>query len=554
MADIPRYQPTGSLYADVPRLDFAAPKEQVLGASSLGQSLDRVSEFAFKQAAKDKIAEGEQWAYNNPISKAQIEAAMRGEADIANQLPSKGTYFGDAARKVMAGQLRAELEMSARSELARISAQVDAGLIDNIGELDRTFAGISAAYGKVIAQADTEQANAFRAGFATTSSRVYLSAANKIGQMFNERMQTEATGLIGNTAVIVQKAIESTPDVVELKQVLNLEQSRVLGAASLVKDPKFYDDTRKQHAANVQQAYVSTLSDYAMSADFKQAYGFATDLDVWKAVSTGKMGKYSAVYATLDSATKDKIQTEVFKQIGNMGKLEREQEALLKEKQKGVAMEVRDLFYANKITADEFRSRIMPTGHATAEEIKASYEPQEVKSDPRLLYILTAQIDKYEIGEADIEKHAKARRISWSDANQLAKNLRNRSPEISAATQYIRNGFGNPESLMNNSKRDREISGQVVNQLLAEAEAAKLAGKPFNAMAVAQSLVAQRKSQDDFKAIEAAKKVFGDELGKSGLAYKEDYTEDELRRHPKGLSNDTIKRILRKQKAVTGDQ
>ncbi len=126
---LPTYQPSGLLSQPTPKLDFADLRESERSSQMMAQSLDRLSEFAFKAAAKKAIREGEQWAYNNPISDEQIAAAKRGALDIALEAPKAGTFFGDSARKIQAGQLRSTLELQARSEIARIYQDVESGAI-----------------------------------------------------------------------------------------------------------------------------------------------------------------------------------------------------------------------------------------------------------------------------------------------------------------------------------------------------------------------------------------------------------------------------------------
>ena len=57
MARIPRFQESGLISADVPRLDFANLREEAKGFSSISENLDKISSFAFgkvKEEEKEK--------------------------------------------------------------------------------------------------------------------------------------------------------------------------------------------------------------------------------------------------------------------------------------------------------------------------------------------------------------------------------------------------------------------------------------------------------------------------------------------------------------------
>ncbi len=65
MAELPRYQPTGYLPADVPRLDLANLKESVAATQGINSALDRLAGFAFKEAAERAQREGAQYGVEN---------------------------------------------------------------------------------------------------------------------------------------------------------------------------------------------------------------------------------------------------------------------------------------------------------------------------------------------------------------------------------------------------------------------------------------------------------------------------------------------------------
>ena len=68
MADLPRYQSTGRVYADLPQLDFANVRESFKQSQSLSNQLDRLSNYAFTEVGKTTEKAAEKFALDNPIT------------------------------------------------------------------------------------------------------------------------------------------------------------------------------------------------------------------------------------------------------------------------------------------------------------------------------------------------------------------------------------------------------------------------------------------------------------------------------------------------------
>ena len=118
---LPTYQQSGLLSQPTQRLDFAAERENERTSQMMSQSLDRLSDFAFRAAAKNAQIQGRQWAVENEVKPEQIADALKKGTDLSTFVPSAGTFFGDEARKITAYQLRASLETSARAQMAGIT-------------------------------------------------------------------------------------------------------------------------------------------------------------------------------------------------------------------------------------------------------------------------------------------------------------------------------------------------------------------------------------------------------------------------------------------------
>ena len=115
---------------------FGFLKEQANQLQTITSALDRVSNFAFKRAMEQAEREGLQYGAENQPSLEQVMAAVQRGESPQELFAKPGTVFGDAARKVQAGQLRNELEVVGRRKLADLSAIVDNGNF-NLQEVQR---------------------------------------------------------------------------------------------------------------------------------------------------------------------------------------------------------------------------------------------------------------------------------------------------------------------------------------------------------------------------------------------------------------------------------
>jgi len=106
MADNPRYQPSGIMYADMPNIQFASITEDIKASQSLQNSLDKISEYAYKGAAEKAKAEGLEYGVNNTPTLQQIMLAMENKKPVESLFNNQGGIYGKAAREAQAIQLR----------------------------------------------------------------------------------------------------------------------------------------------------------------------------------------------------------------------------------------------------------------------------------------------------------------------------------------------------------------------------------------------------------------------------------------------------------------
>lgn len=361
---LPTYQQSGLLSQPTQRLDFAAERETERSSLMMAQQLDRLSDFAFKAAAKNAILEGRQWAIENEVTPEQIAEAQKKGTDLSTFIPAAGTYFGDEARKITAYQLRASLETSARAQMAGITEKVELGQITSLKEVQDEMYGIIKGGGKVIGAIDPEVAASYKASVAVAGNAVFQHAAKKIHELNIEGLKYQATKLIEDSPKNISVIIQGTLDPVALKEKLSVEERRVSDMLYMTRDPAFHQKGMAEFKKNVEDAKVSVLSSYLSSTEFDKS-----ESATLAAMRQNNVGKYSAIWSDLDEPTKVSIRAKVQTQFveASMAR-QREKEVKKEEDNKTFVSTYADwLREKNPKKKKELESIMVPLAPSTAE-------------------------------------------------------------------------------------------------------------------------------------------------------------------------------------------
>jgi len=551
---LPTYQPIGLLSQPTQRIDFAGMRESERNSQLLGQSLDRLSEFAFKAAAKQAIREGEQWAYNNPISDDQIARAKKGSLDIAMEMPEAGTYFGDAARKIQGAQLRSTLELTARRDIAKIYEKVEAGEITDISQLDKEFFALQKGNAKVIAKIDPEQANAFQASIATAAHPVYQAGAKKIGELRARYIEELVTNSLVDFDPLLRSIFDEETDPKKIKDQINIHRDRLLGQAVQANNVVTFDHVQKAIDLKIENAYIDRLTNYFSSKEF----GYAAEEDSlvgrFNSVLNGNAGKFQAVWDKMPSELQKKVTDTFYTRESQKQKILQDNNAVREKENKTAALRARNDYYDGTMSADDLIDLLINTNQGTPAEIKAIRKGEDTTlTNDKLIFNLTYRIALNQVGEKEIRKYAEENQLTWKEATRLITSIDNQSKDLSQGILYINRGLGIHDPNQIGMDGEKIKAARLQNILVSEYNAARRSGSPFDIMGRAQALVSTGESANKQKIIDMAKESL--DLGYTSAKVKprDDggmYTKDELQRHPNKLKDDQIKKILRLQDSV----
>jgi hypothetical protein len=537
MAELPRYQQTGLLPSDATRLDFADIKESIGFSKGVQSSLDRMSQFAFKEAAEKAQREGAQYGAENQPGAEQVILAIQEGKSPAELFVKPGTAFGDAARKVQAGQLRTELEVRGRQDLATLSASLEAGPVD-MKDVTVRIKSLTDGFSRALSSVDPEEGLRFRASMATAGNAVYTKAAERTAKIYQEGLQVLAGDSLAATSTILADTLTSEADPVALQKRFDLERSRVFEVAKQTNDPTFIRSTMDAF----DKKRLNAIVDYVTAPEFAP-----TPMAGLRKLEAKEFGKLTNVMQSIDM---DKLRKQYVERAGETATLWKRSSELKASENIDLVNNIKDDIWSGKISGQVGYSRIKALGVTLPdEERKAFLHGDFAGANPETYGGFESAADRGNLGEEAINTYAKSGAISWKQANTLKKIARGNDQDMSRARQFVQNSLGVPDLSMPGFGQEKARVAEINTQLGKEKQEALNAGLPFNSMDRAMELIADKKTVLIGESKKVARESLKKKLEELKIEYREDYTEDTLKRA--GIkSQDDRKRILRITKDI----
>jgi len=540
MAELPRYQPTGYLPADVPRLDFANLKESVAMTQGISAALDRLSSFAFKEAEEKARREGMQWAPENAPTPEQVLAA-KDDPDALQKLFAKpGTVFGDAARKVQAIQLRTELESIGRQKLAELSikSEKEGYTLDQIQQETKSLTN---GYARAISAVDAEEGSRFRASISMVGSSLIATAAKKFENTFVEQRAALVTEHLASTPVTLANHIKTVSDPVELQALINAEFEKVLSVAGSVNKPGFVTEK----AQDFEKIKLNAIIEYAISKDFAP-----TEIDGYRKLINKDYGKLSEVMKKVNI---DKLKTQWLEKTGNIIEANNKTNSLALAVNQDQVNQILEDAYSGKIgSQDAFRKIKALNVTLPDSQMKALLSGEGAGAAPKEFGNYESMTQRGLLGENEINNLAEKGKMSWSQANKLKQQARNPDPQMRDASTYGRSAVGAPGEMTFGFGYEKGRNERLQGQLRLQKYEALQTGKPFDPMQVMIELVKKDNATEEHKKYELELKDFKDRLERQRIKFEEHriYTKEDL----KDLGKREIEILLDMQSKLKRDK
>jgi hypothetical protein len=520
MATLPLYQPTGYLPADIPRLDRADVKESAAQLTTITSALDRVSDFAFKKAAEQAEREGLQYGAENQPSADQVMAAMEAGKSPQELFAEPGTTFGNAARKVQAGQLRNELEVKARNEFSRLSGMIEGGAF-NLKDVQTQIKAITDGYGRAISSISPEEGLRFRASAASAGAPVYAKAADRAYKIYGEGVKANADDLISQTPTILADLMQVEKDPVLLAERVLVERQRVFDIAAQTNDPQFFAEKR----ADFDRALMGAIVDYTASPEFAK-----NPVEGLRRMQAGDFGQLDRVMTRVNKDKLIKMYVDRNGEIATAHKRTSELNAAVNADEMNATL---DRFYAGQISGKQVLNQAKALGITLPDEQRKALISGEGPGANAMMYgQFESLADRQVVGESYFDNLASNKVITWKQANDLKKIVRNDNPEMTRGRQFIDFTLGLNDPMSPGIGDAKKVAATAKAELLRRQQEARANGEAFNAYEVANVLVKSEEVQQEVKKQETSRTRINKKFEDKKLTYDAGriYTKEDLKR------------------------
>lgn len=325
---LPKYRPLGVSIPSLPTVDYTqtgAAQARVYDA--IANSLDKVSQFAFKQMEETALIEGAQYGVENAPTKQQLEDA---DGNIEDIVPGdQSTVFGKAARKAALGSITTNFDISARQEIMRL--RLDAQATDKpVSSLVDSMTAVIDGYTSTIQDVSPSAALKFRSSLSTHGNSVVLAYSQKLLDKQEAQQQlfatsqmdaivnglTDADGdkLVDSNIEDVfetgsQAMIEGAQDYIGIADKLTHIRTHLQSIGASVADKAAVQKYLKQFDDKVNVMFDTEVSQWVMEAPIKHLAelrtGRITDArmaDIW-GVNMTDTQRATAIKASQDAIT-----------------------------------------------------------------------------------------------------------------------------------------------------------------------------------------------------------------------------------------------------------
>ena len=269
----------GIQYAGGPNIDFANLRESEKASQSMTATADRLSSYFMKIATEQAAVEGAAYYAENPLTLEQLEQAKALGQDPEDLFAGNFTAFDKAGRKVQLQQISAEIEMTARTELTSMLADVKLGKAD-LSTLTDMSSGSPRPGGKLadlvdglsstIKDAAPELYPTVRANLSQLANSTLSSAIGEMATRTEKERKLRAEkgvsdiisaipGIIARGPIIDQ----SNGQTITVEQQLSVAKSSLDNLAAYANDPTMLKQARASYDAAITKARQAALEDWA---------------------------------------------------------------------------------------------------------------------------------------------------------------------------------------------------------------------------------------------------------------------------------------------------
>lgn len=492
---LPRYEPLGIRVGAVQPLTTAAEEAGARSALSLADSLTRMSNFAFEQAAAQARVEGAEYGAANAPT---IEQLKKGQETGQDVMPGNtSSVFGRAARDSALVTMKQNIEIEARSKLAEFDATArrsDMPLEEYRKQLDSIVVGYSSA----LAQVSPATSGSVRAALTVLTSSSYTAHAKHLydkAQARDKIMVTQGIdNIVKNVDTIVQAGGrfqgEAGDEIfVPVDNVLAQERTRVLQYAYRLGDAELAKTKLKEFQDQVNTSLRNGVVKYTLGED-----GVPTYAKLQQVLRGDVRGTpIERLWSQMSEEERTKTKDEIRRQLTAQQSLETSTEAAIERARTKAVGETRIKFITAWRDGDVEGARNALTemdrnrDAEGYEKYSSIIDTDGGKTQSGVVFFMENELARGRLTRERVMDAVTDRRLSFEDGRKLLDKVNSYDDKrVGEAMTVVKNVLGFPDrSIINPSATDRRAMQRVTtiqNEIIAKKAEADAQDKPFDAL------------------------------------------------------------------------
>lgn len=254
----------------MPEVTTVGLQEAARTSATLSQNMDRLANFAFRQAEVEAQIKGAEYGALNAPTQQQLSDAIATGEDVTKVVPGDtATVFGRAARKSALSALSTEFEIETRKAIVGLQTSYENKEI-GLEQLESGMSSLVAEQTDILRRISPQAATQFSASVGLVSNAAYLSAAKdaaKEARIDQEIRFRDGVNLyIRNAEAIVRAGATVGEDgtVVTVDQKIDALREQIAIAAQEIDDPEFYEAKIGELDKAIVDAKVGVVMDEAL--------------------------------------------------------------------------------------------------------------------------------------------------------------------------------------------------------------------------------------------------------------------------------------------------
>jgi hypothetical protein len=401
---LPRFQPLGVQFADLPRVSTASQEAgaqmqqiQAQQFDQIGRAVDRMTAFFQEKAVTEAQKQGLRYAVENPLTKEQVDVAL-GTEKGGLKIKGAGTIFQESYEQAQGQMLSSELQVEGQRQISALAAAIKAGQPVDLGNVQAQLKDLIDGYSSTVMALDPKESVRLRASLATAGSALYKEAADRA--LLIQREQTdgrlnqsiETSGPLIEAVLAKAGTIDSeTQKPVDVDQLLEILRKPYYNAIRVTGNSKHIDAFNKK----IEEAKVGVLTATATAPAFADNASAAMGK-----VAKGDFGPMTTVYQSLSNDEKKKVLDRTLSFFSNMENARKLDEARRKEREREEGNVLAIEFLSPKTTAarqQQIVNRLVMIDQMSIEQAQAALKPKAAQANPQLEVALYQQIKNGQI-------------------------------------------------------------------------------------------------------------------------------------------------------------